>query len=127
MTRVRSGSCEPPSSVDPTRSANRIVATFRSSAGSVTGSMGAAHEGQNLAPDGSAVPQCAQAATRGFSRYLARPHNAPPRSSRSRAISRPGAIGLSIDPAKEGVGEGLFDATPGDVRTGRLVEQLGSG
>ncbi len=65
VARVRSGSCAPASAVEPTRSAKRTVASFRSSVGGAT-SVGAPHAGQNRAASGNVAPHWAQAAMRGF-------------------------------------------------------------
>ena len=46
--------------VEPVRSANRTVTTFRSSPAVEVGSTGAAQDGQNLAPAGSTAPQALQ-------------------------------------------------------------------
>jgi DNA-binding MarR family transcriptional regulator len=60
---VRSGSWDPASSVEPTRSAKRTVASFRSSVGSTDLESGFEQLGQNRAPAGTGWPQFGQYST----------------------------------------------------------------
>jgi DNA-binding MarR family transcriptional regulator len=60
---VRSGSWDPASSVEPTRSAKRTVASFRSSLGSTDLESGFEQLGQNRAPAGTGWPQFGQYST----------------------------------------------------------------
>ena len=53
---MRSGSCPPPSAVEPTKSAKSRVATFRSVVGG-DGATGAPHAGQKLAASGNVARQ----------------------------------------------------------------------
>src|SRR5205823_11133159 len=97
MRRVRSGSCELPSSVEATRSAKMTVASFLSRSPAAT-STGAEHAGQKRAASGRAAPQAGQVAILPIvAEYVIRA-NAPTRTPGGRPARACGTDYLS--PAK---------------------------